>query len=239
MIDITQKPYFAYNEIIDMLSAPLQNHANVRLGWFSRCFRNGERFLIVRDQKWAFDYFTNKSLYAHGYFEREIHNIPEGYHMWDHLPYSPPEVYGYFKEIGLSHGLTIVRKNEEYCDFFIFATHTGNHQVNNFYLNRKDLFASLMEDFYTSMETSLEDLSTHTFFVPVNIRRMGPSAITLSPRQLDCAKLLSVGCSTKEIASKLQITHWTVEEHISVMKAKFGAKNRFQLIGSLLKMHDL
>ncbi len=234
MVDITQKPYFSYNDIIDTLSAPIQNYADVQLLWFGRHYENGERFVISRHRKFVLDYYTVKKLYEYGVFEKKtLQDLPIGYHMWDHLPYAPPEAYGYAKEIGIAHGLTIIEKNDEYSDFFLFATRPENHQVNNFYLNQKELFSAFIHEFYRTMVDTLEDLSTHTFIVPCVSKLITPPIMTLSPRQRECAILLAAGDHTKDIARKLFVSPRTVEYHIDALREKFQVNNRIQLVHSL------
>lgn len=234
MVDITQKPYFYYDDIIDTLSESIRTQADVQLVWFRRLFKNGERFLIVRHKRLCVDYYTMK-LYTYGVFEKKQQDLSSAFHMWDHFSYTPPEIYDYNKQLGLAHGLTIMQQYDHFTDGFTFATHLGNHQANNFYLNQKDLFSIFMEEFYTKMATVLKDLSTQTFMVPSSTKLITPPMMTLSPRQLDCAQLLFKGANTKEIAAQLDLSPRTVEEHIRLLKTKFEAKNRMQLMGSLTK----
>ena len=52
----------------------------------------------------------------------------------------------------------------------------------------------------------------------------------LSPREKDILRLLSEGCSTKEIAEKLVISPSTVHSHRSNLMTKLGLSNRRELI---------
>lgn len=53
---------------------------------------------------------------------------------------------------------------------------------------------------------------------------------SLSPREKDMLRLLSEGCSTKEIAEKLVISPSTVHSHRSNLMTKLGLSNRRELI---------
>jgi two-component system, NarL family, response regulator NreC len=65
----------------------------------------------------------------------------------------------------------------------------------------------------------------------VNFTRWGEGAgSSLSPREKDILRLLSEGCSTKEIAEKLVISPSTVHSHRSNLMAKLGLSNRRDLI---------
>jgi len=56
------------------------------------------------------------------------------------------------------------------------------------------------------------------------------SGSSLSPREKDILRLLSEGCSTKEIAEKLVISPSTVHSHRSNLMTKLGLSNRRELI---------
>ena len=53
---------------------------------------------------------------------------------------------------------------------------------------------------------------------------------SLSPREKEILRLLSEGCSTKEIAEKLVISPSTVHSHRSNLMTKLGLNNRHELI---------
>lgn len=236
MVNITLKPYFNHNDAIIPLMEPLQSLVDIRLIGYSRMFANRERFLICPFKDWGVDFFTISQLYRYGLYEKP-QDIPSGYNMWDHLPYAPPEIYLHNrKKFNIAHGLTIIQQHGDYCDSFVFATHPGNNQINNFYLNQKDLFTAFTKDFYDKMAPTLTDLVTQTFMIPANTTTVSNPVLTLTPRQQDCARLLIEGITAKEIARVLQVSHRTVESHINLMKDKFQAKNRVQLIGTLGKM---
>jgi EAL domain-containing protein (putative c-di-GMP-specific phosphodiesterase class I)/DNA-binding CsgD family transcriptional regulator/CheY-like chemotaxis protein len=55
-------------------------------------------------------------------------------------------------------------------------------------------------------------------------------AAPLSPRQLEVMHLLSDGCSTKEIARRLDISIGTVKVHLSLAYTALGARNRIEAV---------
>jgi DNA-binding NarL/FixJ family response regulator len=61
-----------------------------------------------------------------------------------------------------------------------------------------------------------------------SIRRLnlpgGP--VTLTPREWDVGELLRDGCSTAEIAERLDVSPVTVRRHIGLLLNKLGAKDR-------------
>jgi two-component system, NarL family, response regulator NreC len=65
----------------------------------------------------------------------------------------------------------------------------------------------------------------------INFTQWGQGAgSSLSPREKEILRLLSEGCSTKEIAEKLVISPSTVHSHRSNLMIKLGLSNRRELI---------
>ncbi len=235
MIDVTNKPYFSYNDVIEGLLEPISSHADVQLISFNRRFKNQEKIIISTNKAHTVDYYA-RGLYRYGLFEKTPETYESGYHMWDHLLYDPSDVYKFIrKQYGKAHGLTIIQQHGDYFDSFIFGTEPNNHQVNNFYLNQKELFAGFIDDFYQTMHLTLQGLANYGILVPFNASDTCSSTASLSPRQQDCALLLTEGLTAKEIAKALELSHRTVEEYIDVIKTKFEAKNRPHLIKKLQK----
>lgn len=234
MVDITQKPFFHYNDAISPFLVPLQSQADVQFLGLRRVFSARERLLISCEKDWAIDFYTINRLYRYGIHERPIDEVETGFFMWDHMPNLPQEICGHARQKhNFAHVLFILVKHQGHLDTFSFATKPGNSQINNFYLNQKNLFIAFMENFYHQMAETLTELSAHRFMMPGDIQLNSNPLLTLSPRQKECAILLTEGDSTKEIAQKLSLSPRTVEYHIDAMREKLHAKNRIQLIHSL------
>lgn len=61
----------------------------------------------------------------------------------------------------------------------------------------------------------------------------------LTSREKEVFDLLIQNCSTKEIASKLNISEKTVRNHISNTIQKLGVKSRAQAVIELLKLKEI
>lgn len=235
MEDVSQKPYFSYNDAIAKLDEPLRRQAGVQLLLFSRKSSDEKKVMISSYKDHLIDYHAREH-YKYGLFEKPQKTHVSGFHMWDHLPYDPNNLYEYHKRVhAVAHGLTIVRQCGDHTDIFLFATKPGNAQANNFYLNEKEQFNTFINNFYEIMEPAIQGLEKYKVFIPYNTHFYpGPVAL-LSPRQLDCALLMTEGLTAKEIGKALELSHRTVEEYIEVLKLKFEAKNRLHLIAKLQK----
>lgn len=61
--------------------------------------------------------------------------------------------------------------------------------------------------------------------------------IKIPQRQKECINLLLTGASTLEIAQKLKLSHRTIESYIDVLKSKFHARNKAELIVKLCRYY--
>lgn len=93
-----------------------------------------------------------------------------------------------------------------------------------------DIFAKKIEAFLQEIEINRSSLR-------INEQQSGECfphlEKTISPRQLECAQLIAKGLSSKEVARALNLSPRTVDEYINILKQKFNAKNRPQLLYSL------
>ncbi len=61
-------------------------------------------------------------------------------------------------------------------------------------------------------------------------------ALGLSPREQEIVCLLMQGCTSKQIALQLQVSHQTVRKHRENIMRKVGATNTPRLIALILSM---
>ena len=61
----------------------------------------------------------------------------------------------------------------------------------------------------------------------------------LTKREREVFELLITNLSTKEIASKLNISEKTVRNHISIVMQKLGVKGRSMAVIELLKLNEI
>jgi DNA-binding CsgD family transcriptional regulator len=232
MENITTYPYFSYSQILNSLLEPISSQADVQFLSFRRRYSDYTRFLICNNQDWAHNYYS-RQFYLYGLFERNDQLVEPGFYMWDHLKCDPHGIYEHSRQkLNIAHGLTIFKRCQGYSDVFIFTSKPVNPTVNNFYLNKKDLFTNYINDFYQAFDSSFDFLSKNTFYIAPN-NDFNLDLNPLSPRQQDCALLMAKGLTSKEIARQLNLSPRTIEEHIAKLKGKFNAKNRVQLSAML------
>lgn len=77
-----------------------------------------------------------------------------------------------------------------------------------------------------------------TFAQAHRLARSEPSqaeVVTLSPRQLDCIRLLARGMADRAIASQLGLSPQTVREYVEAARLRYGVKRRAQLVAAAMR----
>lgn len=59
--------------------------------------------------------------------------------------------------------------------------------------------------------------------------------VTLSPRQLDCIRLLARGMTDRAIACELGLSPQTIREYIEAARLRYGVKRRAQLVAAAMR----
>jgi DNA-binding CsgD family transcriptional regulator len=176
--------------------------------------------------------YFGKELYKISYFIHNIEKVESSFHMCDHVPLMASQpMYRFMQdEYGCAHGLLIFQKHEKFCDMFVFNSYPENSMVNNFYLNKKELFTTYIQEFYEKMAHVLNNLSRYRLIVPFTPKPFTKSTGSRSTRQMECCDLIVKGLTSNEIGEMLRLSPRTVEFYIDNIKRKFGAKNRSQLV---------
>lgn len=150
------------------------------------------------------------------------------------------------------HIFTIVKKHTEYIDYYHFGTHLNLPSINQWYLNNLDKLQLFIDYFNNQLSQSKTLAIGHQITFPVLspecqisgienrsheeqlfLKQISPAS-ALSIRQHQCIELLTQGYSAKQIATQLNISHRTVEDHLNVLKHKLKAKNKSELIFKFL-----
>src|SRR3989339_379733 len=167
----------------------------------------------------------------------------------------------------LGNELCMIRKHENYVEFFFFGSTPENYFINNVYLNNIEIFETFIRHFKLTAKRSIkkadqqritypEEAGDQTILISdeiqklkINLNRLSYYPNILQPnfpelkniltsKELEVSSYVIFGLSAKEIAKEMEISHRTVEKHIDHLKEKLNCKNQKKLISNLLHLKD-
>lgn len=205
---------------------------------------------------------AESQLYHNARYTKPPRFYTSGYYIWnnDNRTDKEEEHSALLRKHGISNGLTIIRREAEYCDFFHFASSPNNSHINNFYVNNLEAFGKFADFFLEKAhqlirisernrikvapeENDLEVLSKEEkanndsgFMRVLTQNGMNSGSINLSKRQKDCLYWLLKGKTAAETANILNLSQRTVESYINHIKIKFQCSTKSELIVKALKL---
>jgi len=161
------------------------------------------------------------------------------------------------------HIFTVIKPTETHVDYYHFGTHLEATSINQRYVNHLDLLEAFIAYFTEKMKASPDLYSAYDLKVSMNqpdpslyeldllnslsledkmdfLDQIQMNKIShknlLTKRELDYVPLILLGLTSKEIARKLNISVRTVEEYTAVLREKFKARNKMDLVAKLLEL---
>jgi len=248
-----QHSFFQLSNDIRSFSDPLQNYLGISYFAFKRTYSDGSKVYLFNNPAYYEHWFRNK-YYLVGNREGSPILYRNSYDLWEHLP-DPYELYKEGAEcFNITHGLTITKSHEDYCDFFFYASNRENPEVKKLYFNRREVFENYCNYFLETASKTIRIAEKHKIILPFapklevattkdinvdaflkTIAKGKPDWTRMTKRELDVAYHLVLGKTNKEIALILGISPRTVEEYTNNIKSKMNCKNKAELIATLCK----
>lgn len=244
--------FFELSSDIRSLSEPLQTYLGINYFAFKRTYNDGSKIYLFNQPNYYEHWFKNK-YFLIGNREAAPSVYRDSYDLWEHLP-DPYNLYQEGAEcFNITHGLTITKSHEDYCDFFFFATNRENPEVKKIYFNRREVFDNYCDYFLEAAKKHIKIAEKHKIVLPFappietlskgvdidkflrEISTIKKNWTRLTKRELDYAYHLVLGKTNKEIAITLGLSPRTIEEYTNNIKQKMNCKNKAELIATLCK----
>ncbi len=226
---------------------------------FVRAYDDGSRICLANNLGWMRFVFHNHQKCEFAFEETDTY-IVDNFIVWDNIPGLRDDrlIKIAREQYNIDHGLTIVLKYSHYAEFYYFATHPDNIEVNNFYVNNLDILKSFIQYFkdkaYHIIQQADEErieFEGHSFFWlddnnqknkkrRSEILRTIPTGryflsnelynVYFTQREAQCVHYLACGKRPKDIARILRISHRTVEGHINNVKNKLNCNCQGEIL---------
>lgn len=247
MILSTNHPIFTTSKDVEEIIKPLKQMGIVFFDYSRSDNDHGHTSLMTHPH--VYKHYLEKKYYQIGNMESQptkyksqilLMNTLPNQHIYDDL----------IRSRNIDHGLQIIHKNENSCEFFSFAANRGNYSIANTYLNKLDVFKNFIMYFKDQAAALIRQVEKKRIFYPFHNEKldilhcdhqdneinMVSKPIMLSKRQLQIARELLNGKTVKEISQELNLSHRTIESYINHLKDKIQSRNRSELIVKLYKL---
>ncbi len=178
------------------------------------------------------------------------------YYMWNHETHLNDDYYKFLHQNGIWHGVNIYRRSAGTVEVFTFARKKNQPVDPNFYLNNLESFLHFLSYFQAKIAGSNYYTSRHKYAfgdtfgklfinyddsscLPMNqnstenqriVLTTTLGDVTLSKREGECLRLLSLGKTAKEIGRVIGLSHRTIESYIGNIRQKTGLHTRSDLV---------
>lgn len=242
-----------YKEI-QILADPLLE-LDITYFQFVEIDEKGKMLFLCNDIDW-YDYFSTNQLYLKSNFKNMPASYQNGYILCQDLPVKKG-IVDKAEEHNIAHGITLVEKTKNTCQFYLFATKRENERIINTYFYNLDLLKryilyfrdkaykiirdNSMKKFNTRQEN---DGINHTPLIHLSSEKINrfvsktevnkffcyvDDDVYLTKREAKCLKWYVLGKSANEIGEILNLSARTVEAHINNLKRKFNCTKQSQL----------
>ncbi len=237
--------FFNCSNEINNIIEPLIKHFGLNSFVFCKNYNDGSEIRLTNQPEWAKYYYINQ-LYKKSQFENNSIIFNKQFLIWSHLPNHKP-ILDEAKKFGIDYGITLINPTEDGVEFYFLGTTLANSNIINKYISNIDLLdkfsvyfknvaSKLIHQAYNERLIINNKLSTSSnttnklSLVERDEFLMDIMQIKLTRRELDCAKYLAKGFTSKMIAIQLNISYRTVEEYINKLKQKTGQYTKVELV---------
>ncbi|MCD6046171.1 MAG: hypothetical protein K0R48_1334 [Gammaproteobacteria bacterium] len=252
-------PCFTHHEDIITLCQPL-----FKLGISSyvyvRTYADGSEFRLGNRSDWMEHYYS-QGLYKESIFEKTPQYYQPGAVLWSTLVSHSHVLDSAKNDFNIDHGMTILNKEQDYCEKIFFGSASTNPGVMNLYLNNMDLLLNFNRYFKERALPLIKEANQRRLYLQCNEHlnalqqqdlnmvncenvvdikkelKIATEKNSLSPREQQIADLLVQGYTAAQIADTFFLSRRTVEAHTANMKEKLNARNKAQLLHALLLVH--
>lgn len=247
IININHPIFTTCNDIAE-ISKPLQQ-LGITYFDYMRNYHDGGRISLVNNP-----FPTKRYLSKKYYLSGNMDATPEKYKAQIVFLDTLPKQHIYddvLRSHNIDHGMQIINPQGNYCEFFGFATVKGNGKIINTYLTRIDLLKKFCDYFLEKAAPLIKLVDKNKLILPhhndkldfldkndyeMDFEHTFSNKMSITKRQLQCAKLLLSGKNNRQISELLHLSARTVEHYLNNLKMKLKCKNKTELIIKLVKL---
>lgn len=223
---------------------------------YIQCFADGTHICLTTDNQWVERFYCD--FYTYGVFHKTLDSYHSGTMLWSSAP-DQTSFNAFRQHSNIDHGITLIEKHLDNCEFFTFGAERQNSQVLNFYFNHMDILWRHAFYFRDKGADLVKKAQADRFILPrcnkankeTDIPRLDDSLVNqaistapikrytltiekltvqLSPSEAQCAALVAKGKRLKEIGALMALSPRTVEVHLNNVKHKLLCNTTAEMV---------
>lgn len=238
-----------FNSSQDMEAICSSFFASSGLSYFQyyRCYDDGSVFALLNNTK-TLKRFIELDFPSMSSFKESDRNKDSYWFMWDEeLPWLPVQIG---RENGVHHGLSYIRRTQNYFDMIGFGMSSEVSNAGSYYMSNIDKLKGFVAYFEKEHGEIIKHAQENKLIFRENNRDINYSDLCLgknhrfeiktsygisylTPQELFSLRLRNQGLSYKDIGRVLEISPRSVETYLQRIKLRTGITN-FRDLGALV-----
>ncbi len=154
--------FTAVNEIRE-ICMPFLDSFGLSYFTFDRTYEDGSHLRLTTAGEWIEHYYRQK-LYRIAIFEKDPKYFSTGFLFWSWLNREP--VYSEASYFNIDHGITIIKSEKNFSDFFHFGTFSKNLISEQFYIQNMNQFNRFINIFKYQAKNLIQSAENERFILP-------------------------------------------------------------------------
>lgn len=221
-----------FSDNVQTLSQDFFQEYNLSYFVFIRWFGREQGYGLLASNAYIADSFYKNKFYQKIDYDTNPFYQQDGASLWStSMLYDSGDrdMFQFLQQnFSLPNGITLVRKQEKYSDFFFLTAGVENYGANDFYLNQIEQVENFCTQFTDSANGLINDVAKNRIYLPTDEKanRFSYEKLfepqQLTQRETQCLYWAAHGKSAIEIGIILKISSRTVEQYIENCKKKLG-----------------
>ncbi|MDF1797289.1 MAG: LuxR C-terminal-related transcriptional regulator [Coxiellaceae bacterium] len=146
---------------------PMMKHFDVDYVTFSRGYADGSDINLSTDPDWM-DYYYRHQLYCNNPLEKEIQQYSSGYSLWSEVMGDTDLIQMYRQRLKVMYAFILIKPHHsgDYCDFFIFGSHSSNSCFEQKFVRNISLVNQFIDHFNYHAADMISALARQRIYIP-------------------------------------------------------------------------
>jgi DNA-binding CsgD family transcriptional regulator len=137
VVNFKDQVFLSVGHHIREICWPLKLYFGITNFLYHKTFNDGSEIKLGTHPEWL-ECFLEHKLYQHSTFEHHPSLYQTGFVLWSQIT-TRGKILTAQQEFKIAHGITLINKVMDGCEFFFFGTTPDNFSVTYFYLNNIDV----------------------------------------------------------------------------------------------------